>query len=307
MSFMTGNKQAESGGGSFLPADYVQRKAERRNNIIIGLLFIVVLGALGAGFAVNNQRKLRLKDAYFDVRAQCEEQSKQIEQLRALQEQRSAMMEKASITAALVERLPRWALLAEITYRLPTTARLTGLEVKANRQQPQAAPVVPVPTMSDDPNAQPPKPRVLPPTFTYDLVIAGTADDNKAVADFLTSLKGSPALRNVELSFIRDTREGDTLVRQFEFTAKLRSRVSQADLKNSIDALIAKATGGDHATDETAPAGEAQVDATATTLDPALQRAVDNIVDNLPPAFGNEFPGAESVPDGAPASDGPGR
>ena len=52
------------------------------------------------------------------------------------EEQRAQMMEKAEITAALVERVPRWAVMGEVTLRMPMSMRLDSLTIKSSRTDP---------------------------------------------------------------------------------------------------------------------------------------------------------------------------
>src|SRR4051812_3058349 len=94
---------------SFLPEDYVARKTETRVNVLILGLFALVLGGVVAAFVVTNQRWQALRQRQANVNEQCVLEGHKIEQLNALENQRAQMMEKAEITAALVERVPRWA------------------------------------------------------------------------------------------------------------------------------------------------------------------------------------------------------
>lgn len=242
MSFLSTNPNAGANAAmnnaSFLPADYIQRKTERRNNIIIGVLFICVLSAVGFVFMRKTAQKKALANEYAQVKALCDAEVVKIEALKKLQEQRAAMMEKAELTAALVERVPRWALMSEVVYRTPGETRLTNFELKGIRSQGSNLPVLPVPSMSGDGTA-PAKPKILPPAFSYDLLIAGAAQNNEDVANYLTSLQKSPVLRGLQLQYIRNFKDGEREVRQFEIIGRLRQNVDKTKLAESVRSVIA--------------------------------------------------------------------
>lgn len=254
MSFLlTGNQQASAGvnNASFLPADYIQRKAEIRNNLVVLSLFALVMMGVGGAFYMTNRAKVQLGQEYSTLRQACEEESKQIEALKKLQEQRAVMLEKAEITAALLEPVPRWAVLAELRYRMPEAIRLDSFEIKGSRSAGSGGAVPNLPkikTLVDNAAAQSEKaakPKVVAPSFEYTLTVSGTATNNNEVADYLQSLKASPVLNNVELTFIREQREEKEVLRKFEITATLRSETDQAKLGESIRSLIAKGSGNE--------------------------------------------------------------
>jgi Tfp pilus assembly protein PilN len=244
---LTGNQQASAGvnNASFLPADYIQRKAEIRNNLVVLSLFALVMMGVGGAFYMTNRAKVQLGQEYSTLRQACEEESKQIEALKKLQEQRAVMLEKAEITAALLEPVPRWAVLAELRYRMPEAIRLDSFEIKGSRSAGSGGAVPNLPkikTLVDNAAAQSEKaakPKVVAPSFEYTLTVSGTATNNNEVADYLQSLKASPVLN------IREQREEKEVLRKFEITATLRSETDQAKLGESIRSLIAKGSGNE--------------------------------------------------------------
>jgi Tfp pilus assembly protein PilN len=166
------------------------------------------------------------------------------------------MLEKAEITAALLEPVPRWAVLAELRYRMPEAIRLDTFEIKGTRSAGSGAAgltnIPKIKTLVDNAAAQSEKaakPKVVAPSFAYALTVSGTAENNNEVADYLQSLKQSPVLSGVELTFIREQRQEKEVLRQFEITATLRTETDQANLGESIRSLIAKGTGNGPATD----------------------------------------------------------
>src|SRR5882724_13449714 len=121
---------------SFLPEDYIARKTETRVNILILGLFAMVLGGVVAAFVVTNRHWHEIRARQANVNDQWALEGKKMDQLRSLEAQRAQMMEKAEITAALVERVPRWAVLGEVTLRMPVDMRLDSLIIKSTRTDP---------------------------------------------------------------------------------------------------------------------------------------------------------------------------
>jgi hypothetical protein len=242
------NQNAPSLQGSFLPTDYIARKAAFRNNVITLCLFLLVMAGTVGAFLVTSFHWRKLKVRYEEVTAQCEAEQKKLEQLDQLRVQRAAMMEKAQITAALIERVPRWAVMGEIDFRMAPTMRLSELTLKGTRGEAAPLPVAPPPSIKRltekvaDKQKDDDKPRVVAPTFNYALTLVGTAEQNNDVADYLASLKQSPVLRDVELTFIRDLKQQETVYRNYEITAKLRSDVDQKALASSLEGLVARRT-----------------------------------------------------------------
>lgn len=215
--------------GSFLPSDYVRGKRDQRTNVLgLTLFAVVMLGICGAFVVTNRQWKsVRAEQARIG-KLYAEEQIK-IEQLKSLEAQREQLMERAEVTTALVERTPRSVLLGELTMRLPDTAALTEVELTSKRVRAVAAnptkntQVRSLKGRSAKGDAKDAKPRIEPPRFTQSLVIEGVADDNAAIADYLSSLQACDLFSSVELEFIRQTRVNKIELRRFQIRASIRS------------------------------------------------------------------------------------
>ncbi|MBL8999899.1 MAG: PilN domain-containing protein [Phycisphaerae bacterium] len=241
------------GRNSFLPEDYIAAKTEARANVLMLTLFAIAMAGVVGAFFVTNRHWQRLRSRQEMVSTEYAAEGRKIEQLKALESQRASMMEKAEITAALVEKLPRWAVLGEMTLRMPTTMRLDLFTIKSTREQPppppppqgKGAPQSLVKNISDkvkDPKKEPERRPVHAPRFTYAVTIDGTAHENNDVADFLASLKRSPAFDRVELQFIRDGKESGRDVRKFQVTASLRQNAGTGELSNSLQDLVNERT-----------------------------------------------------------------
>lgn len=238
---------------SFLPEDYIRAKAESRANIITLALFAVVLAAVMGAFIVTKQTVEVVAKRKEFVNAQFEEAGRKIEQLKALETAQAQMMEKAEITAALVEKVPRWAVMAELTFRMPADMRLDLLHVKSTRPAavappPPAAAKPPAvksiagkvaSTIRGDQAKEPERPKPQVPRFTYALTLEGAAVKNQDIADYLASLKSSPVLDKVEMAYIRETKEGDRELRKFQILAVVRSDLDTTRLAESLRDLVA--------------------------------------------------------------------
>ncbi len=236
-------------GGSFLPRDYVAGKAERRATLTLLVIFTVVMVAIVSAFMVTSQqwndvrRQQRLNDASY-----AEEQVK-IQQLRELEQQRAELVDKAEVTTALIDRVPRSVLLAEIVTRMP--GRVTLLEVRLESKRIHAATPPPGPggaqgrgagvrsisatARANPQNAAAPRgarggaepasterPKVEPPRFESTLTLVGVATVNNDIADFLQELKRCPLLEQADLQYIQATVIDEIERRKFEIRARIR-------------------------------------------------------------------------------------
>lgn len=235
-----------SAPSSFLPEDYVQRRAEARANLLTLSLFAVVLLGVVAAFLVTNRawNSIRLEQEAINV--EYTQEAAKIDQLKELERQREQMMEKAEITAALIERVPRSVLLAELINRMPAAVTILELELKSTRieggppagaaspagQPPKVAPKVR--SLMDGGASKPEgETRVKPPRFESNLRLVGVAPANEQIADYLAALKASPLLSRVELVYINETTIDKQAFRKFEVMASLRP---DADARQALKA-----------------------------------------------------------------------
>lgn len=234
---------------SFLPQDYIARKSDAKANIFLLSFFAIVMAAVVGAFMVTYRQKVELRQHLVSVSAKYNAEAKKIEQLKQLETQRAQIMEKAQVTAALVERVPRWAVNQEIALRMAPTMRLHEFKVKSTRTDPTPPPTkdAPPPVKSltgkltgkkDEPKA----PTIMAPTFRYNVTIIGGAKENNDIADFIRSLRESPILDDVELAYIREGKGDEILPRKFEISAILRSDTNPDALSKSLQDLLAKRT-----------------------------------------------------------------
>jgi Tfp pilus assembly protein PilN len=228
------NTPASPTFGSFIPEDYLRRKAETRSNIINLLLFGVVLFAVIAAFFVTNRQWDSVRSVQTDMNKQFTAEASKIEQLKLLEGQKAEMVEKAEITAALLERIPRSILMAELINRMPEKLTLTELELKSSRPkevrstgsnaQPKSLAVRPVagakPAAKNAVPEKPPTPR--PQKIDFAITLTGFAASDTDVADYHAKLKECPLLEKVELVSAKEATIDEVAVREFRIEAVIR-------------------------------------------------------------------------------------
>src|SRR5437773_2504607 len=128
---------------SFLPDDYLERKAQRRTNAICAVIFCVVIGGVAATFTLSEKATKTIDSEYASVDAQYVNEAKRIEQVRQMHEKQQRMAHQAELTASLLERVPRSFILAELTNSLPGGVSLLDFQMESRlRQKPVVAPVL---------------------------------------------------------------------------------------------------------------------------------------------------------------------
>ena len=106
--------QKPSGSASFLPQEYVKSKSQIRANFFALLLFTLVMAGVIGAFFVNHQRWRDVEAQAAVISAQFTEEAAKIEQLKALEAQRADLLDRAEVVTALIDRVPRSVLMAEI-------------------------------------------------------------------------------------------------------------------------------------------------------------------------------------------------
>lgn len=221
--------QSGTDTSSFLPEDYVSKQHDHRTNVIgITLFFIVITGVLGA-FFVTNRRWNDVKEQQEHINASYQQAAKEIEQLKMLEGQKAEMIARATLTASLKERAPRSIVFAEILNRMPANVALSEVELEAKKITPKRAPAkisAPAPartrslaakkTAEDDEDTRP-----LPPSYRTSLSIVGIAATHNDVAAYISALRSSPLLRQVELRYSEQTLQDDRELNKFRIESFL--------------------------------------------------------------------------------------
>jgi len=169
-----------------------------------------------------------------------------IEQLKSLEAQRAQLVGKAEVTTALLERVPRSVLLAELTTRLPSTVTLTLIELegkrivtkpvdrkKKGRQVRSLSKSAKVGAKNQ--KAASDRPEIEAPQFEFKLTLEGVCPTNSPITEYLSALNELPLLSNVELEFIQQTQIDNVDLRRFKIISVLRPD-ADASMLDLVDA-----------------------------------------------------------------------
>lgn len=230
-----------SNRSSFLPEDYVAQRAELRTNLISLVLFAVVMLSVFLAFMVTNRKWSQVKDQQTAVNAKYLDTADQIETLLELESQRGELAGKAELAAALVDRVPRSILLAEIINRMPDRLSLLEFELESEKLK------APIRRNLDDTDEKTkrlapgrgrskadaakdaPAPRILPPRYEITLALTGVAPTDLEVSQFLGELNMYPLFDEVFLEFSEERDVSQQLMRYFKINLKL---VRDADVRS---------------------------------------------------------------------------
>lgn len=230
---------------SFLPEDYLEQKAERRTNLISLSLFGIVMISVFAAFLVTNRQWSHVRKARTLINAQYEDAASQIKRLNELESQRDQMLTKARLAAALVERVPRSILLAELINRMPPRMSLLKFVLKSDKIK-VAAPKKskkrtgrlkrPTRARTRDQiakNGGGPKP-VDVPRYRVQITLVGVAPTDVEVSRYIAALNAHPLLQDVILKYSQERAVDDSRMRQFEIQMKLNPKLDVRDVAPMI-------------------------------------------------------------------------
>lgn len=227
---------------SFLPEDYLEKRIAQRTNVICLALFAVVMGGVIAAFLVTDQQRSEIRTLQEQVNGQFAEAARRLEQLEDLQKHKKQMIYKAKVTSALVERVPRSLILAEIINHMPTTLSLLemDMETKALRTAPQPKTAMEREKLSskskpDKAGDEPAEVQIAPTELTVDMV--GVAPTDVEVSDFMLALGNHPLFRDVNLQFSEEVKIDEQPMRKFRVELKVNQ---EADLGAIEPTLVSR-------------------------------------------------------------------
>ena len=214
---------------SFLPEDYLNSRIELRSNMICLILFVVVLASIVGAYFVTNRQRAEVESQHAVINARYREAAERITQVDELHARKQDMMNKARITAKLVEPVPRTLILSEMINHMPRRLSLLefDLETKVIRaggsrsrttlQKAKAAAKA-----ADHAREQPVEPAT---TTNVNMRLVGVTPTDLEVAEFMRSIGSTSLFRNVNLSFSEQVKINDTPMRKFQIDMKLAGNV----------------------------------------------------------------------------------
>jgi Tfp pilus assembly protein PilN len=222
---------------SFLPDDYLERKAQRRTNAICATLFLIVMSAIGSAFTYT-EKAMRLAEQQHDaIEKHYTDAAKRIEQFQQLQEKQRTMAMQAELTGSLLEKVPRSFLLAEVTNAMPPGVSLLDLNLESRKRSAPAAAAAPKSAFEakkssagkkkGNTNAQPGSEAKL---YDVSIKITGVAGTDVQVAQFITRLNQSQLVRDVNL-VVSEEFDGDgEALRRFQIEMAVSPNADVASL-----------------------------------------------------------------------------
>ena len=224
---------------SFLPDDYLERKARRRTNAICAVLFCVVISAIGGAFTVTERSMREIESQYTTIQDQYTDAAKRIEQVQQMQDKQRKMAQQAELTAGLLEKVPRSFILAELTNGIPQGVSLLDFRLEsiiASGPPPKPK------TAFEIRQAQVQQTNILaaaPQAKQYDVTmrINGVATTDDLVGDFIGTLSRSRMFHDVNLLYTEEHKQADNddaKLRKFQIELKL-------DPRAQVDVAAAKA------------------------------------------------------------------
>lgn len=211
---------------SFLPDDYLERKAQRRANALCAVLFILTMGGIGTAFTLSEKASKKVDADYAKIDQEYLGEAKRIEQVRQMEDKQKRMKQQADLTASLLEKVPRSFVLAELTNSLPTGVFLLDFSLDSKSKRTATAdPATATMTAYEQKKAAreaakkatPVGPAVPQPKL-YDvyLKVSGIADTDVQVAQYLSRLSRSKLLKDVNLLVSEEYTKEESKMRKFQ-------------------------------------------------------------------------------------------
>lgn len=200
---------------SFLPDDYLARKASRRANALCAGLSVIVMGGIASTFWVTERSMHGVEARAANVDKQFTDAARSIDQVNKMKAQQRKIVRQAELAASLVEKVPRSNLLAEFTNALPAGTSLLDFSLESRTRV--TAPANPAdrhktPAPGAAP-AGPPQPE--PVKYDVYLKLTGIADTDVQVAQFMSKLNESRLVTDVRLMISDTYKQKDREMRRF--------------------------------------------------------------------------------------------
>jgi hypothetical protein len=215
---------------SFLPEDYLEKRAQRRTNIVCVALFVVVLAGVLGVWSLQFRQKVELQTMQRNVNARFEEAAKRLEDLDQLQKQRAALIQKAGDVGMLRERLPRTRVMSELINAMPITVSLLELNIESKT----SSKAVQVTTALDKAKAENKEAEsgrkkklktqeVKQTDVTLNLI--GVAPSDVQVAQYMSAVGQIPFLSDVNLVFTEELKVDELAMRKFRIDMRVNEAI----------------------------------------------------------------------------------
>ncbi|MCF7957883.1 MAG: PilN domain-containing protein [Phycisphaerae bacterium] len=215
----------------FLPEDYLEKKSQKRTNIICLFLFVIVAAGVGTAFLLTEQRNHAVEVASQAMNAKMAHASKALKQLELLENKKKLMNDKAAISAILIEPVPRSLLLATITNDLPAGMSLLEFTLASKEIMPKVEPTDKKKSRKVKKNTV--KKVVAPKCYETTIEVTGLAFSDLEVATLIANLGQSFLFDQVTPVFTEAHEIDEVVMRRFKLRISLDPTI-RAD-KESVE------------------------------------------------------------------------
>jgi Fimbrial assembly protein (PilN) len=225
---------------SFLPDDYLERKAQRRTNAVCAILFLLVIGGVGSAFTLSENATKAIDKQWSKIEEQYVNEAKRIEQVKQMHAKQQRMAHQAELTASLLEKVPRSHLLAEVTNCLAPGVSLLEFSMESKVRQRASGGEKPMTAyemkkaqrenMRKGGSGDKEAPQAEAKLFDVYMKVTGTAYNDGQVAQFIAKLSKSKLLKDVNLSVSDEYNVGDDKLRKFQIEMMLDPDVDITNL-----------------------------------------------------------------------------
>lgn len=208
---------------SFLPDDYLERKARRRTNVICAALFLIVMAAIGSAFIYGERAIRELEKQNAQVDTDYNEAARRIQQVQQMQAKQRTMAYQAELTESLLEKVPRSYLMADITNSMPGGVSLLDFVLESRKIVSVAAaqPRTAMEAKRAEQEAKNKAPAGDPQRYDVYMKITGVASSDMQVSQFITKLLKSKLLTDVNLLVSEEHLMAGEKLRKFQIEMKL--------------------------------------------------------------------------------------
>jgi Tfp pilus assembly protein PilN len=193
---------------SFLPDDYLERKARRRANILCGVLAVIVLGVIVSAFQYMEKITKAVDAKYQVVEQQYADAARRIEKVNQMRAQQQQVVRRAELAASLVEKVPRSNILAEFANSLPPGLSLLNMMMESKERASLAPPAM---SAFEQKRAalegRAANAVIAPKTYDVFIKVEGVATTDVQVGDLMEKLKRSPLFKEVNLLYTEEFKQ----------------------------------------------------------------------------------------------------
>ena len=226
----------------FLPHDYVEKKAERRMNVMAITLFILVMFGVMTAFMVTQKNWAGVRADRGAVNQRFIAANDRIAEMDAYELRVEQMVDKAHIAIGLVDTVPRSNLLAQVVRQMPEELSLTRFslqttELKAVKAKPSSVATLGSKRGRGGSGAKPDEVEVVRPEprkWKSEVQLDGLAPSLDEVSRFIDALVRVPIFRRVRLDQTQEQEVEDRPMREFRVLFEIDP---EADIRENADPI----------------------------------------------------------------------